>query len=377
MTTTSVGVPFPVYTDTSGDPVDAGYLYLGVAGVNPEVNPIQAYWDTDLTIPAAQPIRTSGGYPMRGGSPGRLFVAVANYSITLKDRASRLVWSSLNGEGLGVDLQIQLAFSTTLFTAVGGETVLSTGQPYTSEMLYVDQNGLGLYSGVHFTETTSTTITLASAAVAGDVFRIRVGQFLGASAEIEDRLAALEAQTSMAAHEAAADPHPGYVTTAEGAALITAHEVAADPHPGYTTAAELAVALTTAAYLPYTATSKSFLLSPESSVSTTEQVYTKVLEYRVPVGGFILSRMTLSSASPAYTSNGRIYINGVASGTERGTATSAVFEEAITVAAGDLLQLYLKSQVGSGGSLTSALLSLWSGETTKTIPIGSNTVGVS
>ena len=91
----------------------------------------------------------------------------------------------------------QLSFSTVLFTAVGGETELSTVQPYTSEMLYVDQNGLGLYSGVHFTETTSTTITLATPAVAGDVYRIRVGQYLAASAEIVFRLDALEAQATI------------------------------------------------------------------------------------------------------------------------------------------------------------------------------------
>ena len=232
MATTSVGVPFPVYTDTSGDPVDAGYLYLGAAGLNPEVNPIQAYWDAELTTPAAQPVRTSGGYAMRGGSPGRLYIAAADYSITLKDKNSRLVWSSLDGADLGADLQSQLSFTTTLFTAVGGETVLSTGVAYTSEMLYVDQNGLGLYSGVHFSETTSTTITLTTPATAGDVFRIRVGQFISQGA-------VAEAQAVMDTHEAAADPHPGYVTTAEGAALITAHEAAADPHPGYVLESDL------------------------------------------------------------------------------------------------------------------------------------------
>lgn len=41
-----------------------------------------------------------------------------------------------------------------------------------------------------------------------------------------------------AAHIAAADPHPGYMTTAEDAAIMVAHVAAADPHPGYLTAAE-------------------------------------------------------------------------------------------------------------------------------------------
>lgn len=43
-------------------------------------------------------------------------------------------------------------------------------------------------------------------------------------------------------HVAAADPHPGYTTTAELSAAITAHEAAGDPHPGYLTAAEGAAA---------------------------------------------------------------------------------------------------------------------------------------
>lgn len=47
-----------------------------------------------------------------------------------------------------------------------------------------------------------------------------------------------EGAALIGAHEAAGDPHPGYVTTAEGAALIAAHEAAGDPHPNYLTAAE-------------------------------------------------------------------------------------------------------------------------------------------
>jgi hypothetical protein len=61
------------------------------------------------------------------------------------------------------------------------------------------------------------------------------------------------AAAAMAAHLAAGDPHPTYLTAAEGnaaydaigaaAAAVAAHEGAGDPHPTYTTAAELASAL--------------------------------------------------------------------------------------------------------------------------------------
>ena len=41
------------------------------------------------------------------------------------------------------------------------------------------------------------------------------------------------------AHAAAADPHPGYTTTAEATTLVTNHEAAGNPHPTYATDADL------------------------------------------------------------------------------------------------------------------------------------------
>lgn len=41
------------------------------------------------------------------------------------------------------------------------------------------------------------------------------------------------AAAALAAHVAAADPHPGYTTAAELASAISVHEAAADPHTGY------------------------------------------------------------------------------------------------------------------------------------------------
>ena len=44
---------------------------------------------------------------------------------------------------------------------------------------------------------------------------------------------------AIAAHEADPDPHPQYLTTAEGTSLVTAHEAASDPHPQYQTSTEV------------------------------------------------------------------------------------------------------------------------------------------
>lgn len=71
-----------------------------------------------------------------------------------------------------------------------------------------------------------------------------------AESNVQDALEAVYAAIAaqIAAHEAEADPHPVYLTEAEGdaaydaigtaAGLIAAHEAAANPHPGYLTQAE-------------------------------------------------------------------------------------------------------------------------------------------
>lgn len=53
-----------------------------------------------------------------------------------------------------------------------------------------------------------------------------------------------EVAAAVTAHEAAGDPHPTYLTGAEGDAKVTAHEGAANPHPTYETSAEAAAKVT-------------------------------------------------------------------------------------------------------------------------------------
>lgn len=96
----SVTTPFPIFTDVDGNPLDDGYVYVGTAGLNPETNPITVYWDSALTIPAVQPIRTLGGYASRNGTPGQLYANAVNYSMLVKNKNSSLVWSSLYGTGI-------------------------------------------------------------------------------------------------------------------------------------------------------------------------------------------------------------------------------------------------------------------------------------
>lgn len=85
--------PFNQYFDANGDPLDNGRLYFGTAGLDPETNPITVYWDEAATQPAAQPIRTRAGYPVRNGStPARIYVNADDYSVTCRTSSGSLVF---------------------------------------------------------------------------------------------------------------------------------------------------------------------------------------------------------------------------------------------------------------------------------------------
>lgn len=90
--------PYPLFTDDDGAALEDGYIYVGTANLDPVANPVAVYFDSALTIPAAQPIRTSGGYPVYSGSPARLFVN-SDYSIRVNDKTGALVFSASTSTG--------------------------------------------------------------------------------------------------------------------------------------------------------------------------------------------------------------------------------------------------------------------------------------
>lgn len=91
-----VKTPVQQFFDTDGSALDAGYIYIGSSGSNPETSPQAVYWDKDGLIPAAQPIRTLNGYPARDGAVSRFFTANGNWSITVKNKRGELVYGALN-----------------------------------------------------------------------------------------------------------------------------------------------------------------------------------------------------------------------------------------------------------------------------------------
>ena len=93
MSALSIQSPYPIFTDIDGQPLEAGYVWIGTANLDPQTNPINVYWDAALTLPAAQPIRTLAGYPANSGTPARLYVN-SDYSIRVMNKNGSSVYSA-------------------------------------------------------------------------------------------------------------------------------------------------------------------------------------------------------------------------------------------------------------------------------------------
>ena len=171
----SIISPFPVFNDLDGSPLENGYIYIGQSNLNPETAPVNVFWDAALTIPAAQPVRTVGGYPSRQGTPSRFYSATDTYSITVRNKNRALVFSAFDQSDAPTSV---FDISTQLITATAGQlTFTLTTFVYLpgTETLEVYRNGLRLNLGLDYLETNSVTITLTTPAAAGDQFLFQGG----------------------------------------------------------------------------------------------------------------------------------------------------------------------------------------------------------
>jgi hypothetical protein len=171
----SIVSPFPFFTDTTGAPLEGGYIYIGQSNLNPETAPVNVFWDAALTIPAAQPVRTVGGYPSRQGTPSRFYSATDTYSITVRNKNRALVFSAFDQSDAPTSV---FDISTQLITATAGQlTFTLTVFSYLpgTDTMQVFRNGLRLNLGLDYLETNSVTITLTAPAAAGDQFLFQGG----------------------------------------------------------------------------------------------------------------------------------------------------------------------------------------------------------
>ena len=157
MSALSIQPPYPAFAGADGLPLENGYIWVGTVNLNPITNPIAAYWDSALTILAAQPIRTLNGYPVYQGTPSRFYVG-SDYSIQVLDSKGSVVYTSLNGNafpgsagnlfanatGTGTQTIFAVSFLPSLiyingvyqnqntYTLAGGNVTFSEAPPLTS-----------------------------------------------------------------------------------------------------------------------------------------------------------------------------------------------------------------------------------------------------
>lgn len=91
MTLSVVVSPYQPINGLTGLGLNDGAMYIGVDGQDPETYPQDCFWDATGLIPAAQPIQILGGYPMRLGTPTRLYTA-ATFSIRVRDASGAQVF---------------------------------------------------------------------------------------------------------------------------------------------------------------------------------------------------------------------------------------------------------------------------------------------
>ena len=103
MSALSIQVPFPVFQDRDGQPLDNGYVWIGEANLNPQTNPVVAYFDAALTIPAVQPMRTLNGYISNSGTPAQVYVDGVNFSILVQDSKGSMVYNFSDGSGISAN----------------------------------------------------------------------------------------------------------------------------------------------------------------------------------------------------------------------------------------------------------------------------------
>lgn len=125
--------PFNFFTDTNGDALDAGYVYIGEANKDPRQYPVAVYYDLENTIPAAQPLRTSSGYIVRNGSPTFLFVQ-GNYSVMVRDSRGRQIYYVPDFLLIGTNQAVTFNDLSNTDDIGKGDALIGVKQPFTGSV---------------------------------------------------------------------------------------------------------------------------------------------------------------------------------------------------------------------------------------------------
>lgn len=81
----------PSFNGLDGLPLTGGYVYIGQPGLDPRQYPETTFYDAAMTVPAAQPLRTSMGFLFRNGTPTNIWIPDGVYSLMVRDAQDRQV----------------------------------------------------------------------------------------------------------------------------------------------------------------------------------------------------------------------------------------------------------------------------------------------
>lgn len=190
MTALSIQPTYPIFTDIDGQPLEAGYIWIGTANLNPLTNPISVYWDAALTQPAAQPIRTVGGYPVNSGTPARLYVN-SDYSIQVQNRNGSVVYSAPAATERLSDVVIDgltISSADVSFLQAGASAVTRTAQSKMRESVSVLDFGAVCDGVTDDATAVNAAITAVAALGGGDVFFPAGTTLVGATIGVADNV---------------------------------------------------------------------------------------------------------------------------------------------------------------------------------------------
>lgn len=166
LTAFSVEPPFPIFTAADGSPLEDGYIWIGQENLDPQTNPVQVYWDSNLTQPAAQPIRTIGGYPSNNGTPEKLY-SNGNFSIRVQNKNGSTVYSSPSSDE-------RISSSLITFVQAGTGAVVRSAQEKMRETVSLQDFGA---TGNGTTDDTAAIQSAIQYAAANDVRLTGSGSF--------------------------------------------------------------------------------------------------------------------------------------------------------------------------------------------------------
>jgi len=99
-----IPAPIELHYEDDGQLLEAGKIYVGLPGLDPESNPKPAFFNASGTIVAAQPIRTIQGRADHDGAPSNIYTD-GSYSIRITDKNDVTLFESLTVPGQNIDVK--------------------------------------------------------------------------------------------------------------------------------------------------------------------------------------------------------------------------------------------------------------------------------